>query len=73
VGRVVVLGEAARVEGFALGGATVIAADDRDGVLRAWASLGDGVAVVVLTANASTALDGVPAPHDEILTVVMPP
>jgi len=68
-----VLGEAARVEGFALGGATVIAAEDRDAVLRAWANLGDEVAGVVLTTNASTALDGAPAPHDQILTVVMPP
>jgi vacuolar-type H+-ATPase subunit F/Vma7 len=73
VGLVVVLGETARVEGFALGGATVIAAEDRDAVLRAWATLGDGVAVVVLTTNASAALDGAPAPHDGILTVVMPP
>jgi len=73
LGRVVVLGEAARVEGFALGGATVITAEDRDAVLHAWATLDDQVAVVVLTTNASTALDGEPAPHDQILTVVMPP
>ena len=72
MGLVVVLGEAARVEGFALGGATVIAAEDRTAVLQAWATLGDDVAVVVLTTNASAALDGAAAPHAEILTVVMP-
>ena len=38
MGLIVVLGEAARVEGFALGGATVIAAEDADAVRRAWAS-----------------------------------
>ncbi len=71
--RVVVLGEAARVEGFALGGAAVITAEDRDAVLEAWATLSDEVAVVVLTANASAALEGVAIAHDEVLTVVMPP
>jgi len=73
VGLVVVLGEAARVEGFALGGATVITAEDRAAVLQAWATLGDDVAVVVLTTNASAVLDGAAVPHDGILTVVMPP
>lgn len=70
---VVVLGEAARVEGFALGGATVITAEDRDAVLRAWTTLGDDVAVIVLTTKASAALDGAAVEHDGVLTVVMPP
>ena len=52
MGRVVVLGEAARVEGFALGGAMVIAADDaRRGAPGLGEPAGDDVAVVVLTAN----------------------
>ena len=73
MGRVVVLGEAARVEGFALGGATVVTAENREAVLRAWAALGDEVAIIVLTTKASAALDGAAVRHDRVLTVVMPP
>jgi len=72
VARVVVLGEAARVEGFALAGATVIAADGPDAVLRAWTELDDDAAVVVLTAAASAVLEDAGVDHEGVLTVVMP-
>jgi vacuolar-type H+-ATPase subunit F/Vma7 len=72
VALVVVLGEAARVEGFALAGATVITADGADAVLRAWTQIGDDAAVVVLTAAASAALEDAGVELDGVLTVVMP-
>ena len=70
--RVVVLGEASRVEGFALAGAAVIAVDGREEIVRAWTGLGDDTAVVVLTAAASAVLEDAGIDHDGVLTVVMP-
>jgi vacuolar-type H+-ATPase subunit F/Vma7 len=73
VARVAVLGEPLQVQGFILAGAVVLAADDPAAVRSAWASLGDDVAVVVLTPRAAAALEpelaaGGAAP----LTVVLP-
>jgi vacuolar-type H+-ATPase subunit F/Vma7 len=71
VGRIVVLGEAIRADGFALSGATVIHAQDRDAVRRAWAAMPDDVEVVVVT-PAAWALDPEPAVPEGVITVVMP-
>ena len=49
VGRVAVLGERSRVQGFALAGAFVSIADDEDAVRSAWRGLPSDVTVVVLT------------------------
>lgn len=49
------LGERALVEGFALAGATVVAAEDHDSVVQAWTSIPDE-AVVLLTPRAAAAL-----------------
>ena len=73
MGQIVALGESVRVEGFSLGGATVLVADDPDAVRRAWASLPDDVAVVVLTPRAAAALADGAALHEDVLTAVMPP
>ncbi|HXP32543.1 MAG TPA: hypothetical protein VN820_00940 [Acidimicrobiales bacterium] len=73
MGLVVVLGEASRVEGFALGSASVIAAEDADAVRRAWASLPEGVALVVLTHKAAEVLASEPPGPQDVLSVVMPP
>jgi len=73
MGRLVVLGEAVRVEGFALAGATVLVADDADAVRRTWASLPGDVAVVLLTAKAAAALAGEAALRQDVLSAVMPP
>jgi len=73
VGRLVVLGETARVSGFALGGATVVTAEDPDAVRRAWTSLASDAAVVVLTARAAAALDDDMLMGSRVLSVVMPP
>jgi vacuolar-type H+-ATPase subunit F/Vma7 len=68
--RVAVIGEASRVQGFALAGAVVHPVAGPDAVRAAWAGLADDIAVVLLTPAAADALDAVP-PGDR-LTVVMP-
>ena len=70
MGLVVALGETARVKGLALGGAAVVAAEDPESVRRAWAELGDEVAVVILTKAAADAVQD-RTDHDRILRVVM--
>ncbi|WP_330180122.1 hypothetical protein OHB26_27375 [Nocardia sp. NBC_01503] len=72
MGAVVVLGEASKVEGYRLAGATVLVAEDPAAVLRAWADIGSDTALIIVTAAAARVLDtelaaGAP------LTVVMPP
>ena len=84
--RVAVIGEGVRVQGFALAGALVLAAEDAAGARAAWRSLPPDVVVVVLTPEAADALrdvtgagPGAPAPADgtprrpRVLPVVMPP
>jgi len=73
MGQIVVLGEAVRIEGFALGGATVLVADDPDAVRRTWESLSEDVTVVVLTSKAAEALATGIALREGLLSVVMPP
>jgi vacuolar-type H+-ATPase subunit F/Vma7 len=73
MGLLVVLGEKARVDGFALGGATVIPAESPDAVRRAWTSLPDDVTVVVLTHQAAGALGNDMTQRADVLSVVMPP
>ena len=69
--RIVVLGEEARVAGFALAGADVVRAEDAAEVRAAWSALGDDVGVVVLTPAAHRALDAVARPPYRV-EVVMP-
>lgn len=74
--RVAVLGERAKVQGFALAGAMVLIAEDAEQARTAWESLGADVAVVVLTplAAASLAHEIDEAQRsDSRLPVVMPP
>ena len=54
--RIVVLGDPGRVRGFRLAGATVIDAVGARGIERAWASLPDDTAVLVVTADVATVL-----------------
>ena len=70
-GRVAALGAQVRVQGFALAGATVVAADDADSVRSGWHGLPGDVSVVILTPEAADALSGV-LPDPRRLTVVMP-
>jgi vacuolar-type H+-ATPase subunit F/Vma7 len=70
-GRVAVIGEQPRVQGFALAGALVLVADDEAAVRSQWAALPADVPVVVLTPAAAQAL-GQSIPDVRRLTVVMP-
>jgi vacuolar-type H+-ATPase subunit F/Vma7 len=56
MGQVVVLGEPARVMGYALAGALAIEAEGEE-VARVWASLPPDTSLVVLTPAAARALD----------------
>ena len=51
----------------------MIAAEDPDAVRRAWARLGEEVAVVVLTAKRIDGARRRAGPARRVLTVVMPP
>jgi vacuolar-type H+-ATPase subunit F/Vma7 len=73
VGRFVVIGEASRVAGFELGGATVVRADTADAVQRAWDTLPGDAAVVVLTPDAAALLVDRLRHHEQALIAVMPP
>ena len=71
--RAAVIGEAVRVEGYALAGAVVYPAEDADQARTAWRTMPPDIAVVVLTARAAAWLDEAPQRRDGVLQVVMPP
>jgi vacuolar-type H+-ATPase subunit F/Vma7 len=71
VGVAVVIGEASKVEGFALAGAFVIVAEDADEVRRACSALPEQTSLVVLTKRAATAFAEA-TPGTQVLTAVMP-
>ena len=70
MGVLCVLGERARVEGYGLIGATVLATDDAE---AAWRTLPPDAELVVLTPAAAAALGPLVDAPDAPLTVVMPP
>lgn len=74
MGRVLVIGERARVAGFALAGADVRPADDAAAVSRAWPTDISDVAVVVLTPQAAAILGSqlaqAPTPSRPLLVVL---
>lgn len=72
-GRVVALGEERRVLGFALAAVDVIAAEGPDAVVGAWRRLPDGVAVLVLTPMARSALADHLVERPRLLHAVLPP
>jgi hypothetical protein len=73
VGRVGVLGEELRVQGFGLAGALVAAADSADAARAAWLDLPADVLLVILTPAAARALPAERADAPPYrLTVVMP-
>jgi vacuolar-type H+-ATPase subunit F/Vma7 len=69
--NVVAIGLGAELAGFALAGVRIIPASSDPEVVRAWTSLED-VGLVILSAEASTALEPVRADRPEILTAVVP-
>lgn len=70
--RIVVLGDAGRVRGFRLAGATVIDAATSRGVERAWEALPDDTAVLVLTADAAAVLADRLGERPRLTWAVMP-
>ena len=71
--RAAVIGEAVRVQGYALAGAVVYPAEDGDQARAAWRSLPPDIAVVILTARAAAWLGTMRQGRRGVLTVVMPP
>jgi hypothetical protein len=69
--KIAIIGESGKVLGFGLAGAIVLPAEEPEAVLAAWQSLGEDVAVVVLTSRAARTLAGRTASWP--LTAVMPP
>ena len=57
-GPVVVLGEAALVDGYVLAGAVVVHAETRDEVRQKYQAISSDVGLVILTAAAGRALEG---------------
>jgi len=69
---VAVIGERALIRGWTQAGAAVAVAENADEVRDAWRSLGDDVAVVVLTPAAARILADERG-YGQPLTVVLPP
>jgi vacuolar-type H+-ATPase subunit F/Vma7 len=72
VGRIAAIGTLISVEGFGLAGALVYAAEDVDAARAALRELPGDVAVVVLTADAATAVADQIADSDWPLVAVLP-
>lgn len=70
MGGIAALGEAQRIQGLGLAGVLVLPAEQPEEVRDRWAALPADVVLVILTPQASAALDTTPAGP---LTVVMPP
>ena len=70
---IVVVGDTTRIAGFALAGATTVAADNEDDVHAAWSGLPDDVALVVLTPEAAAVLADRLKMRPMVLTAVIPP
>jgi vacuolar-type H+-ATPase subunit F/Vma7 len=74
LGRIAVVGEQSRVQGFALPGALPVLAETAQEVSAAMSALPDDVTVLVLTTRAADALGGERADFGrDRLIVVMPP
>ncbi|MGE5292036.1 MAG: V-type ATP synthase subunit F [Micromonosporaceae bacterium] len=71
--RVAVIGEAVRIQGFALAGVATHPAETDEEARSAWRSLGEDVAVVILTPQAANRLASQLNQRPQVLTVVMPP
>lgn len=71
MGRVAVLGESVRVQGYALAGALPIVAESPEETKEAWSNLARDVELVVLTPAAAAALGDSVRLHRVPLTVEM--
>jgi vacuolar-type H+-ATPase subunit F/Vma7 len=73
VSRAVAIGERELLIGYALAGVEIIPADGPEPVREAWARLDEGVALVILTPSARTALGRRVDERPECLWAVTPP
>ena len=69
---VVAIGEAHRVEGFALAGVEVRSADGAKPVRDAWDALGPDVGLVILTPEAEAALGARLLEREDVVWVSLP-
>ena len=69
---VVALGADDRMDGFALAGASVIAASTDDEIRAAWDRLASDVGLVILSADAARILEPVLDDRSDVLTAVLP-
>ena len=70
--RIVALGDDDRLEGFALAGASVIAASTDDEIRQAWERLDPDVGLVILSVGASRVLESRLDERSDVLTAVLP-
>ena len=70
--RIGALGESAKVDGFSLAGALVLAAEQSSEVDAAWDRLPDDVGVLILTPTAAARLEARLGERPRLLPVVMP-
>jgi vacuolar-type H+-ATPase subunit F/Vma7 len=68
-----VIGEALRVQGYALAGASICPADGPDEAAAAWDALLPGTALVIMTASAAAWLADRLQQRPDVLTAVMRP
>lgn len=71
-GPIVFLGETARIEAYALAGATLIPVDHEAEIRAAWSGLPDDACIVVLTPSVARALGADRADRPGVLVVEMP-
>jgi vacuolar-type H+-ATPase subunit F/Vma7 len=69
---IVVIGQRTRVEGFALAGVRVAAADDEQAIRKAWPTIDQDVTVLILTPIARATLANELASRPELIWTVIP-
>lgn len=69
MGRVAILGEEVRIQGYGLAGLLLVGADDPAAVRAAWAALAPDVGAVILTLAAAAALGDAVADDDRLVAV----
>ncbi len=70
--RVVALGEATRVTGYAMAGVHVLTAENADAARAAWEKLAEDVGCVLLTRSARDAVAERLAERPQVIWVVVP-
>jgi vacuolar-type H+-ATPase subunit F/Vma7 len=70
--RIVVLGEAGRVRGYRLAGATVVEARGSTEISAAWSTLPPDTVLLILTADAAAALRHLLADRPRLVWAVIP-